>query len=61
MVMTTGQRMLYGAMGVVVIFATTLVVARWPDSSLWVVGGVLMLGALALFLAYRAERKAPPE
>jgi hypothetical protein len=60
MVMTIGQRMVFGAIGVAVIFATTLIVARWPDSSLWVVGGVLLLGVLALFMAYRAERKPTP-
>lgn len=46
-----------------VCFASTFIVWRWPNSSYWVLGGVVASAVLYVFLVYRAERKAtrPPD
>jgi hypothetical protein len=43
-----------------VCFLNTLIVWLWPDSSLWALGGVLVLVAAFLIYVYRASRKATP-
>ena len=43
-----------------VCFLNTLIVWLWPDSSLWALGGVLVLVAAFLTYVYRASRKATP-
>lgn len=58
--MTPGERIVSFAALVAVCIASTLIVGRWPDSIHWVGGGMLVLVALVLFLAYRAARKATP-
>lgn len=56
--MTPAQTVAGFAAFLAVIWTSTAIVWKWPDSSTWVVGGGLALVAVFLFFVYRAARKA---
>lgn len=60
MTLTPNQRVAGAAATLAVCFAGTLIVWRWPDSSTWLLGAVLVLAVLVVIVGYRAERKAEP-
>ncbi len=55
--LTPKQRVAGAAATLAVCFASTLIVWKWPDSSIYLLGGALVICPLFVFLVYLADRK----
>ena len=55
--MTPSQTVAGFALMIAMIFIMTAIAWAWPDAANWVLGATVLLVAIFLFFAYRAERK----
>ena len=59
--MKMGQALIWLGGALFVVYLNTFIVWVWPDSSVWALGVVVVLGAVFVTYVYRTTRNEEPE